>query len=104
MKEPSEKIDTNVTATPPSGKVDINAVRMGLAQVMDGLRTIGMAGAKISRPYRLQNGSLLLPVIIVHDHELGLISVMDGQEMGLAFTIDGISVMDKEAWNEKKEN
>lgn len=101
MSEPLKASDTSAPATPPSGQkstsaVDINQVRLGLAQVMDGLRTLNKAGATTSRPFSLKGGRLLLPVLEVHDHVISVMEVMD--KGTLVFTIDGISVMDGEKW------
>lgn len=103
MQAPSNQKKTSAPATPTSGsastnaKVDINQIRLGLAQVMDGLRTLAKAGALVSRPFSLTGGRILLPALDVHDHVISVMEVMDGRHV---FTIDGISVMDGEKWQE----
>lgn len=84
--------ETNAQLTPPIGKIDTNAVMEGLAMVMDGLRVMERAGAKLSRTIILFDGKIMsLPAIEVAGHGLG-IKVMDNGEK--VFTVDGISVME----------
>lgn len=91
MQELSTKQEKNAPPTPQTGKADINAVREGLAMVMDGLRVMEQAGARVSKAMPLSDGkTLLLPVIQIHDHVLGY-TVMDDKKV---FTVDGISVME----------
>jgi len=91
MKELSSKTKASVQPTPITGKGDINMeqVRLGLAMVMDGLRVMAKAGARVSKPAAIRNGAILMPVVLLHDH---VITVMDGGRM---FAIDGVSVMEE---------
>ena len=60
--------------------------------VMDGLRVMEQARAKVSKASILFDGKiLLLPVIEITGHTVG-IAVMDSGEK--VFTTDGISVME----------
>lgn len=90
MKAHLTETKTSVQPTPITGKGDINMeqVRLGLAMVMDGLRVMAKAGARVSKPCAIRNGAILMPVVLCHDH---IITVMDGGRM---FAIDGVSVMD----------
>ena len=91
MKELSSKTKVNVQPMPITGKGDINMeqVRLGLAMVMDGLRVMAKAGARVSKPAAIRNGAILMPVVLLHDHVL---TVMEGGRM---FAIDGVSVMEE---------
>ena len=91
MKELSSKTKVNVQPMPITGKGDINMeqVRLGLAMVMDGLRVMAKAGARVSKPAAIRNGAILMPVVLLHDHVL---TVMEGGKM---FAIDGVSVMEE---------
>lgn len=92
MQEHSTKLVKNAQPTLQTGQVDINAAREGLAMVMDGLRVMEQARAKVSKATILFDGKiLLLPVIEIQGHTVG-ISVMDSGEK--VFTTDGISVME----------
>jgi hypothetical protein len=88
MQEHSKQVKVNVPPMPNTGKVDMDAVRLGLAMVMDGLRALSVAGVQVSRSTPMISGAMLLPVILLHDH---IFSVMDKGKM---FTIDGVSVME----------
>lgn len=96
MSEHSTQTGTNVKPTPPAGKVDIHAVREGLAMVMDGLRVLQSAGARLTSARVLTGHSggkiLLFPMIEIPGHDVG-ISVMENGKA--VFTTDGVSVMDK---------
>ena len=76
---------------PITGKGDINMeqIRLGLAMVMDGLRVMAKAGARVSKRAVIRNGAILMPVVLIHDHVL---TVMEGGKM---FAIDGVSVMEE---------
>ena len=91
MKELSSKTKVNAQPMPITGKGDINMeqVRLGLAMVMDGLRVMAKAGARVSKPAAIRNGAILMPVVLLHDHVL---TVMEGGKM---FAIDGVSVMEE---------
>lgn len=91
MKAHLTETKTSVQPTPITGKGDINMeqVRLGLAMVMDGLRVMAKAGARVSKPCAIRNGAILMPVVLIHDH---VITVMEGGKM---FAIDGVSVMEK---------
>ena len=91
MKELSSKTKVNVPTMPITGKGDINMeqIRLGLAMVMDGLRVMAKAGARVSKPCAIRNGAILMPVVLIHDHVL---TVMEGGKM---FAIDGVSVMEE---------
>ena len=86
MQEHSSKTKENAPLTPSTGKVDMDAVRLGLAMVMDGLRVMAKAGAVVTVPHPMKNGSILLSMVSVHDH---VITVVDKK----TFAIDGVSVM-----------
>ena len=88
MKELSSKTKVNVPTMPITGKGDINMeqIRLGLAMVMDGLRVMAKAGAVVTVPHPMKNGSILLSMVSVHDH---VITVVDKK----TFAIDGVSVM-----------
>ena len=91
MKEHLKPTVTNAPATLITGKGDINMeqVRLGLAMVMDGLRVMAKAGARVSKPAAIRNGAILMPVVLIHDH---ILTVMEGGRM---FAIDGVSVMEE---------
>ncbi len=91
MKELSKETKANAQPMPITGKGDINMeqVRLGLAMVMDGLRVMAKAGARVSKPAAIRNGAILMPVVLLHDHVL---TVMEGGKM---FAIDGVSVMEE---------
>ena len=91
MQEHSSKTKVNAQPMPITGKGDINMeqVRLGLAMVMDGLRVMAKAGARVSKPAAIRNGAILMPVVLLHDHVL---TVMEGGRM---FAIDGVSVMEE---------
>jgi len=91
MKELSSKTKVNAQPMPITGKGDINMeqIRLGLAMVMDGLRVMAKAGARVSKPAAIRNGAILMPVVLIHDHVL---TVMEGGRM---FAIDGVSVMEE---------
>lgn len=91
MSEHLKKTEIDAPLTLPIGKVNIPAVREGLAMVMDGLRVMAIAGVTVTRPLPLQDGRLLLPAIALHDHDLGV--VMD-EKGSITFTVDGKSVME----------
>ncbi len=86
MQEHSSKTKESAPPTPNTGKVDMDAVRLGLAMVMDGLRVMAKAGAVVTVPHPMKNGSILLSMVSVHDH---VITVVDKK----TFAIDGVSVM-----------
>lgn len=88
MQEHLKQTKAIVQPTPNTGSPDMDAIRLGLAMVMDGLRVMAKAGAKVTKPYPMKNGSILLSMVLVHDH---VISVMEG---GKVFLIDGVSVME----------
>lgn len=92
MKELSSKTKASVQPMPITGKGDINMeqIRLGLAMVMDGLRVMAKAGARVSKPAAIRNGAILMPVVLIHDHVL---TVMEGGKM---FAIDGVSVMEEQ--------
>jgi hypothetical protein len=96
MQEPLKKQEVNAKPTPQAGKVDINAAREGLAMVMDGLRVLQTAGARMTSARILSSQSggkiLLFPMIEIPGHVVG-IAVMDNGKS--VFTTDGVSVMDK---------
>jgi hypothetical protein len=91
MSEHLNKTKESANPMPITGKpdTDMEQVRLGLAMVMDGLRVMAKAGARVSKPCAIRNGAILMPVVFVHDH---VITVMDSGRM---FAIDGVSVMDK---------
>lgn len=92
MQEHLTKQEKVAPLTPPSGSVDINVAREGLAMVMDGLRVMEMAGTKVSKAIILFDGRICsLPVIEIPGHGIG-ISVMDNGKK--VFTTDGVSVME----------
>ncbi len=91
MQEPLRVQKQNVQPMPQTGKVDIHAVREGLAMVMDSLRVMEQAGVKLSKAVILYDGKIcLLPMIEIDGHGIGL-TVTEGKQ---AFTVDGISVME----------
>ena len=96
MQEHSTKTDINAKPTPQAGKVDIDAAREGLAMVMDGLRVLQKAGARMTSARILSSVSggkiLLFPMTEIPGHDVG-IAVMDNGKT--VFTTDGVSVMDK---------
>jgi hypothetical protein len=99
MQEHSTKQVKNAQPTPPTGQVNINAAREGLAMVMDGLRVMEQARAKVSKASILFDGKiLLLPVIEITGHTIGIMvmeKVVDGKTVTeRVFTTDGISVME----------
>ena len=96
MSEPSKQTDTSAKPTPPIGKVNIDAAREGLAMVMDGLRVLQTAGAKMTSPRVLESPSggkiLLFPMIELPGHGIGFAVMENGKAV---FTTDGVSVMEK---------
>jgi len=93
MQAQSKQVKTNAQTTSPTGKVDIHAVREGLAMVMDGLRVMEAAGAKVSKASILFDGKIcLLPVVEIEGVLLGISVTEDGSR---TFTTNGVSVMDK---------
>ena len=92
MQEHLKQEKVTVPPTPITGKVDMDAVRLGLAMVLDGLRVMARAGARVTKPHAMTagtaTGAILLSMVHVPDHA---ITVMDGGKM---FAIDGVSVMD----------
>ena len=88
MQEHLKQEKATVPPMPITGKVDMDAVRLGLAQVMDGLRVMARAGARVTKPHAMTTGAMLLSMVQVPDH---VITVMEGGKM---FAIDGVSVMD----------
>lgn len=96
MQEHSIKSETDAKPTPPTGKVDIHAAREGLAMVMDALRVLQSAGARMTSARILESRSggkiCMLPMIEIPGHVVGL-TVMDNGKT--VFTTDGVSVMDK---------
>jgi hypothetical protein len=95
MSEPSKQTEVNANPTPPIGKVNIDAAREGLAMVMDGLRVLQMAGAKMTLPRVLESPSggkiLLFPMIEIPGHGIGFTVMENGKAV---FTTDGVSVME----------
>jgi hypothetical protein len=89
MQEHLKKTKAIAPPTPSTGKVDMDAFRLGLAMVMDGLRVMARAGAKVTVPHPMKDGGILLSMVFVHDH---VITVMDKK----MFAIDGVSVMAKQ--------
>jgi hypothetical protein len=96
MSEPSKQIDTGAKPTPQTGKVNIDAAREGLAMVMDGLRVLQMAGARMTSPRVLENPTggkiLLFPMIEIPGHVVGFTVMENGKSV---FTTDGVSVMER---------
>jgi hypothetical protein len=100
MQEHLKQQKVNAPPTPLTGKVDIYAAREGLAMVMDGLRFMEKAGAKVSKASILFDGKIcLLPVVEIHGYLLG-ISVMD--DGSRTFTTNGVSVMEPMAVTDEK--
>lgn len=96
MQEPSKPTEVNALPTLPPGSVNIDAIREGLAMLMDALRVMEGAGVRLSRAMILSNGMyLLLPMCNIPDHVLGVMEKTDSSMTELVFTIDGISVMEK---------
>lgn len=95
MQDHSRKSDQNAKPTPQTGKVDIHAVREGLAMVMDALRVLQGAGVRMTNPRILTSPSggkiLLSPMIEIPGHRIG-IAVTEGK---IVFTVDGVSVMER---------
>lgn len=95
MSEHSKPTDTSVKPTPQIGKVNIDAAREGLAMVMDGLRVLQTAGAKMTSPRVLESPSggkiLLFPMIEIPGHVVGFTVMENGKTV---FTTDGVSVME----------
>ena len=100
MQAPSKAQSQNAPPTPPTGKVNIDAAREGLAMVMDGLRVMEMAGTKVSKAVILFDGKICsLPVIEIPGYVLG-VSVMENGER--VFTTNGVSVMESMPVMDKK--
>jgi len=95
MQEHLKKTKAIAPTTPNTGEVDMDVFRLGLAQVMDGLRVMARAGAKVTVPHPMKDGGILLSMVYVHDH---VITVMDKK----TFAIDGVSVMAKRETVEAK--
>jgi len=95
MQEHSRAQEKNAQPTPPIGKVNISAVREGLAMVMDAMRVLQTAGIKMSAAKILTSPSggkiLLFPMIEVPGHGLGILVMDNGKA---TFTVDGVSVME----------
>lgn len=95
MSEHSNQTEIGAKPTPQIGKVNIDAAREGLAMVMDGLRVLQTAGAKMTSPRVLENPSggkiLLFPMIEIPGHVVGFKVMETGKTV---FTTDGVSVME----------